>query len=471
MNTRFTQLILWLFFMAVSGLAVLAASPEERLVRYQDEIKARPSGVYEVNGDLYVHVRIPLKNAADLSKTKLKSVLTANELLKKWAVDISCPARSRSESATEGIRFAASVADACDPAWRFADWNVKSKGQEVSRYEKNDVIFCLILPKEEMVKQIPPSFLQPIPQKTLFNSLRNLVAALRKRDPAKLYGICNAMDLGATSGVTQQAKEEYGAVADKVKKYLASSSFAAGLRCRAERIRERVSCETWVELEQNPGTKKTEQITVVTNIPAVIAVVTNFLTRAETKEERARLGVVAHGEMTDEVCVSDEAEIVETRVVTTETVVKTIRRKNVRTTIGIPEFEDVFVSGGEKSCKARPQTESGRRAVAAFFDTVTLMDGKEKCIHDALCENPGDTQLWNLYGRCLMHRSDIVGALICFRIALKLDTNNPYALTNLAICYESMRCMELARGMAVLAYGASDDGWCVRESRKVLLRP
>ena len=67
-----------------------------------------------------------------------------------------------------------------------------------------------------------------------------------------------------------------------------------------------------------------------------------------------------------------------------------------------------------------------------------------------------------------MHRKDILGALICFKVALKIDETNQYALTNLAICYDALGCTDLACGMAVLAFGAADDDWCVREARKIL---
>jgi hypothetical protein len=63
-----------------------------------------------------------------------------------------------------------------------------------------------------------------------------------------------------------------------------------------------------------------------------------------------------------------------------------------------------------------------------------------------------------------------MAALVCFRCAVKLDISNQYAITNLSAIYDALDCSELARGLAVLAYGIADDEWCRSSAKKVLLK-
>lgn len=458
------------FFMAFSLSAAFAADREVRLLKYQNEIKSRESGVYEVDGDLYVHVRITVKNSAQMSRTKLKAALDANNLLKKWAIDYSAPARNKVDDAPAGVKFAASVADVCNTTWRFNDWNVKFKGQEVSPYEKGFVLLCQIMDKEEVIKQIPPSFSQAIPQDVLFKVLPPYVREILKRETAKLYGMCSAIDLMPDAAATPKAKEEFAKANAEVDKYLSSSEFVAGLRERAKKIRGPIVVENWEEIPQKPMEEVSNSVVVVTNVIAEIKVATNVVTRAQADNERQASGFAAKGEVKETTRISDEEEVVETRTVTTVKTIRKIRRKTVKEVSGTPLFEDVFISGGKTLGKASPQTEVGKKAVAAYFDAVTPMDEKSKMVAEALCENPGDSQLWNLYGRCLLQKGKKLAALLCFRCAAKLDAANQYAIANLSSVYDDLGYAELARGLAVIAYGIADDEWCRGVAKKVLLK-
>ena len=451
-----TKIRLVVTFVVVSGLAALAASPETRLTTYQKEIQGRSSGVYEFDGDIYVQVRLPCKSVVQKSRMKLKAVLTANELLKKWAIDYTAPDRTKVETAPEGIKLAAQLADACNPIWRFNDWNF--------------VLLCQIMAKDDVVRQIPPSFSKAIPQDVLFKVLPSFVKEMRKRDAAKLYGLCNAIDLKADAAVTPKAREEFARANAELDKYLASSEFVALLRERAKKICGPTVAEKWVDVPQKPTEVVSNSVVIVTNVIAEIKVATNVVTRAQSDKERQSSGFAAKGEVKETTRISDEEEVVETRTVTTVKTIRKIRRKTVTEVSGRPVFEEVFMSGGKKLGKAVAQTEMGKKAVAAYFDNVTPMDEKVKTVADALCENPGDSQLWNLYGRCLLQKGDKMAALVCFRCAVKLDVSNQYAVTNLSAIYDALDCSELARGLAVLAYGIADDEWCRSTAKKVLLK-
>ena len=463
----------WIYipvFMAFSLSAAFAADREDRLAKYQNEIKPRESGVYEVDGDLYVNVRIPVKGTAQLNTAKMKAALEANNLLKKWAIAYSAPTRNKVDNASEGVKFAASVADDCNATWRFNDWNVKFKGQEVSPYEKGFVLLCQIMAKDDVVKQIPPSFSQAIPQDVLFKVLPPFVREMRRRDAKKLYGMSSAIDLMPDAAATPKAKEEFARVNAELEKYLASSEFASAVKERARKIRGPVVVESWEEVAGEPTEEVSNSVVVVTNVIAEIKVATNVVTRAQSDKERQASGFAAKGEVTETTRISDEEEVVETRTVTTVKTIRKIRRKTVREVSGTPLFEDVFISGGKALGKASAQTEIGKKAVAAYFDAVTPMDQKSKMVAEALCENPGDSQLWNLYGRCLLQKGEKMAALVCFRCAARLDAVNQYAIANLSSVYDDLGCAELARGLAVVAYGIADDEWCRNAAKKVLLK-
>ena len=293
---------------------------------------------------------------------------------------------------------------------------------------------------------------------------------MRKRDATKLFGMCSAIDLTPDADATPKAKEEFARVNADLDGYLASSEFVAGLMERAKKIRGPQIAEKWEDVPQKPTEEISNSIAVVTNAIAEIKVATNVLTRAQTDEERRAFGFAAKSEVKETTFISDEEEIVETKTITTVATVRKIRRRTVREVSGNPLFEDAFISGGKKMGDASAQTEMGKKAVAVYFDNVTPMDEKANAVADALCENPGDTQLWNLYGRCLLQRGEKLAALVCFRCAVRLDAANQYAITNLSSVYDSLGYAELARGLAVIAYGIADNDWCRGVAKGVLLK-
>ena len=458
-------------FLVVSGLTVSAANPETRLTFYQDEIKGRSSGVYEKDDDLYVHVRIPHSRMSQPGQLKLKAVLEANELLKRWAIDYSAAAREKAEAGSEGVKFAAKIADSFNPMWRFNDWNVKINGREVVYREKGDLLLGQIVSKADVVKQIPPSFTEAIPREVLFNVLPLLISSMREKDKRKLYGQCNAFDLMPDAVVSAKAKEECFWVKGEVDRYLANSDLPKSLRMKSKMVRGPAVTVMWTPLAQNPKTEVLKSVVTITNALADTTVSTNIIVRAQTDEERRERGVSAEGEMEEMICSSDEEEIVETTTVTSVTTRRTIRRKVTKSTSGHPAFEEAFLSGGRTLCtESAVQKERGDYAVSVFFDNVTPMEGKERIIIETLCENPCDARLWNLYGRCLLKKEDVIGALVCFRCAVRLDTKNQYAITNLSLSYERLGCLELARGMAVLAFGIATDDWCRTVARELICR-
>ena len=470
MKVAITANLLIAAFMATSGLAALAASSEVRLSTYKDQVRSKNSGVYEIGEDLYVHVRMPQNSSANVNRAKLRVALEANDLLKKWAIDYTAPQRDKIESAPTGVKLAAKLADACNPGWRFNDWNLKFKGQELVGQEPGFILLGQMMSKADIVRQIPPSFSRKIPQDVLFKVLGPFVKAMRERDASKLYGLCNAVDLMLDADVVPMAKEEFARANAELDKYLASSEFVAGLREHAKKICGPMLTETWEDVPQKPVEEVSNSVVIVTNVIARIMVATNVVTRAQSDKERQSSGRAAKGEVKETTRISDEEEVVETRTVTTVKTFRKFRRKTVTEVSGRPIFEEVFMSGGKKLGQASAQTEIGKKAVAAYFDNVTPMDEKAKAVADALCENPGDSQLWNLYGRCLLQKEDKMAALICFRCAVKLDTSNQYAVTNLSATYDALGCPELARGLAVLAYGIADDEWCRSTAKKVLLK-
>ena len=134
----------------------------------------------------------------------------------------------------------------------------------------------------------------------------------------------------------------------------------------------------------------------------------------------------------------------------------------------MPLFEDVFLSGGKKANLAAPQLDSGAAAAKSYFDPSVTLEARERLIRLALAENPGDKQMWNMFGNCLLKRGDALGALVCFRCAAKLDPCDEFTLVNLANAYRALDCPRSAGGMAVLARGMAKEAWCISQAEEAL---
>lgn len=458
--------------LVLCGATLFAAEPFSRLSTYQREVKGRTNGVYEIDGSLYVHVQAPVNAREGASRQKMRAVATANDLLRKWALDVTKAERVRKVDVPEGQGRAMAVLDATVPTWRNLGWNVKFKGQEHAGQDGKQFWFVQIASKEDLLKAIPASFRNPVPRRELVcETLRTVLPKFAKGDAkAKVWQKCQAIDILPSGEFDPSAKAEFENVRAQVEALLSTSPLAEEMRQSAKRICAAETKDEWFDDWREPSVVTNVVTTTQTNRLGVAKVSTNRLERAQTAED-----VVARGRSTGGVVSVTEVDAISEEVVVQEVVTVTTKkicsRRHHETSIrGQALFEEIFLSGGVAANAAKPRTARGAEAAQAYFSGQTDNATREKLLREALGENPGDCELWNLYGRCRLMQDDLLGALICFRAAIRLDATNQYVLTNLALVYDRLKCPTLAGGMSVLAYGLSTDAWCTKNAETILFK-
>ena len=463
-----SNLMLAVVFTVLSWSA-LAADHSARFKTYQDMVKSRDSGVYEIGDDLYVHVRLPLKKGADSKRQKYKAVFEANNLLRTWMIEQTSEKRNAAKWASSGLEFAASVLDSANSSWRFQNSNIKFGGQEFTGLSDGFIWLGQCAAKEDVIKQIPDSFSEKPDKETVCKTLKVMLPMMVEADATRTYVACSMVDLLPSGGFPKRVLKEYESINSQIKTFLETSDYAKSIRDAAAKIRGPNVNETWVVVPNGIGDASEEKsVLTVTNVLANVIVTTNNLVRKQTKGELVH-GFSQKGNVLVSTRISDEKEIVET--VTTKTVVtkrRVLRKKQV-SVAGNPVFQQMFLSGGKDVCDVSPRTELGNRASKIFFENGVSFESKEKVLYDALSENPGDCELWNLYGRCLFLKGETLAALVCFRCAAALDNSNEYVLTNLAITYHKLGCANLGYGYATFILGVGKSDWCISQSKKVLI--
>ncbi len=173
--------------------------------------------------------------------------------------------------------------------------------------------------------------------------------------------------------------------------------------------------------------------------------------------------------------IKEEAKHPEPKTTTEETIEenpqKTRRvKKVVKVTIEeIPRMQELFLAGGREANTPTERLASGTDAIKLLYDSQATPKEKEASLKQALCENPGDKELWNYYGRLLMDRQEPLAAVCCYRNALVLDRQFVYPMVNLSKAYQQLGCNHLAWGLALLAHGLANDEWSIKESEALLL--
>ena len=150
---------------------------------------------------------------------------------------------------------------------------------------------------------------------------------------------------------------------------------------------------------------------------------------------------------------------------------ETITKLEITCVRKIPKMQKLFLGYGMSSNTPCARIGSGTSAIKVAFDSKVKVEDKVSALKLALCENPGDAELWNLYGRCLNDKGDKMSALICFRNSLKLNPDYEYPMVNLAKVYSDLGYKRIGVGLALMARGTAKDKWSIAESENVLFAP
>lgn len=447
-----------LFAMLLMGSAALAVDPMSRLEIYQTEIKPKQTGVYEIGDALYINVRAKQGPAVQRQRTKMKMSLQAHDELKKWAIAYTAEDRKGCGNASVGISACMSILDSINSDWRFGSWNCKVKGQEIWGKDGDFLILGQIFAKADVVETIPSSFRDPCPTpETVFQYLRIYLPAALQQAPDRLK-----KDLFET----KECVDEMQKLDTQISKYMKTSVFAEKIRHDAEKASAPNFVEIWEERPDGGMPDVRNSVMAVTNVLSTLIMETNIVVRMETDEEVKSFGVSRGGVVRETVIVGDVEEVVETRTVLTTT--KRFRRRRTSSVVAEPMFEKFFLSGGKMQNQESVQTEEGRNAAATFTANPDVAENKLN-LRVALAHNPGDKELWNLFGRMLQNDGDEFGAIVCYLCALKLDPQYGYALTNFAMVASRLGFKNLGLAYAVFVRGISSDSWCVKNAEKLIL--
>ena len=439
--------------------AQTGATPNRQLI-YQNEVKNKPTGVYEIGDDLYVNVRAKVGKATQKKRIQMKMLLSANDELKKWAINFTAAERlaNKADVAT-GVGKAIAWLDQKYPDWRFGDWNFKANGQEFSYCEKDEYILGQVFKKADVVAAIPDSFKQSNPPvEMVFKYLRAIMPQVKKVGEDKL--------LEGLLGI-EPVKAETAELSKKLAAYLSDSALAKQMKVSIERLETARTVESWREIPNGVSCDTNECASVVTNVIKNFEKRVVVAKRPQTPDEIEKFGISCGGIVDEKTGEADEEEVVE---VTTVTITKTVKRIRRRTTVessSSARFEKLFLAGGDGENNMSVQTDEGAAAVKEYF-AASEMSVKKRKIEAALKRNPGDKQLWNLYGRILGDEGDNMAALICYRNALKLDRFYEYALVNAALICNTLKQFEHSSAYAILALGLSDDKWCREKAEKIV---
>lgn len=489
----------------IAGFACHAADEVDPVRVYLDQIRSRDTGIYEIGNWLYANVRVPAKvqgNPRYDAEMKAKSEL--NRLILKWAAIEAAAKRKDWAERPRGKAFLERICREEAPYWYLGDWQWSSKMRTFpARTIEGEYVFGAALPAQTLRASIPAAAGQVAEDRELYRSAGQLakermesnkrdafLASIgafdaRKNAPVlaipdarwwtdvkvedeaqkaflKLYRETNADDVSDVG-------KEWSAFNERLLSFFAEDAMFSDWAAEARAI-----AQTRTNVVERFG--RTE---VVSHTNVVVSVSTNRSESVETISEhpveldwsilsedlpaRPAAGIVAGASR------ENHKEVVLTNIVTTiQTEIRIPILEETSVLAGYPRFEELVLSCAMLPNAQSQRTSLGRNAEKSFYDPKTDLASKTDMLIDALRDNPGDADLWNLFGRCQQVAKRHLAAVICFRNALRIDPNHGFALVNLALSYQELGFEKLAFGTAFAALGATEDEWCRKKAESIL---
>ena len=473
--------LLTFFALSTCSMALAAETLDSPRVfpHYQSVVIHQDTGVYEWNGLLFAHVRRPFDRGRETrAKARAAATIEITELLYRWTIGQTAHLREEKRDLPRGIALVKKIVAQYDPQWLTRDWSISARMRECpERVEGDFYTLGQVFEVEALNRSMPASFKKPLPDRQWFVVLGGVVANMMERSNRRSF----LVDCGAIDGIQQrvngdvfdpQCEKEVQQTQVLVKDFLSSSEIAEDMRKRVQSITMPRETNSWKVISGEPTDVEKIDVSVTTNLYQKMDCVTNVVTRPQLTSEIVNVGLSKGGKVREEIIDSTmgDIETVVTKTIVTKT--KYELHKVTHIVNGEARFEEMFLSGGETvtPITSQPQTALGRDSEKLFY-AKTSLDVKESTIRRALAENPYDRVLWNLLGRCYQARHEYAAAIICFRMALRIDIHYQFAWTNLAETYLCLGCNRLAIGAALVARGLATNDWCIEHSEKVLLQP
>lgn len=377
---------------------------------YRSEVLPRESGVYARDGVLYVHSTAPVDaRMANASRAKMQAraqaLLGVDALLKSWAVSNAAPLRAEAGPRPAGLAYAEQLLAARDPEWRFASWNLAS-----------------------------------LPVRQVFNAAEGgrYVCAYEVQKDALLAKLPEAFRTPCSEGeVLAGIRTAFGPRLNgpKARQALARCGVCDGVGTDgvAEPVAaefDRVNGQVRTYLAESAFARQVREEAQARTVPQCVTNRTVWMNAQGT------------------LCVETNAVVTVTR---------------------IPRFQLLLLDPQSGTNAALPRLESGVQAAAAFADGSLDRTTRAARLKAALEENPGDGELWNLYGRVLAETGEHAAAVSCFRNALKLEKASARARIGLAAAYKALGFERLCWALAVAVYAAAADDWSVAQAELLLL--
>lgn len=468
---------------------------------YRLNIKDKPVGVYEweSEGVLFVQVKIPYSGNESPEQLEEAELRLTNHELFAWLVR-TVGKRKNDPELAYGADFARRLVRECYPQREYSkNWKFDGETRVISRDEQNQRVCAMVCKKRDVLASVPASFADPVSKAFWYEGIHDVISEMYvgRGDLAFMWriGALDCLDVSCDSqavfpkwddsrfssrlseflvgcnvtwkDVESPAHDEYEEVRKQLVQYLISAGKPLSILSDARSLVEPEEKVSWHEVAKVPEVSVNTNVRVLTNAVSVSNITTNSIDMDHAKVV-SEMAVVPFGGRVSVNSVTSDEEIIE--VVTTETRVTTekkIRRKTVSLYKGEPRFEMLFLSSGCLPNAFTKRSQLGHMAEKEFC-APSSFEKKERIVVSALRENPGDKGLWNLYGRLFQSRKDWMGALVCFRNALRIDREYEFALTNMAETYQAMGKKRLSVAMALLARGVATDPWCISHSEAVL---
>ena len=344
------------------------------------------------------------KNPSGKSKAKLDAMLGTSEVLRRWAIDYTKNDRGAKETLSSAEQYIKTVLDKVDDRWQFPDWDVVCSLQRVMNGRHADEY---------------------------------------------VVGMC-----GDKQQIVSQIPSVYRAPCDTKLLREATPSVAKRFAKGAQSVRFARICGAWDIVEPKDANSPD-----ALEFRTLNGEVTKYLQESQlAKELRKEVASLSVPQIATNKTVSMNAQGTEA-----------IERIEIVKTRRFPRMQKLFLDEQNETNFPTARLESGVRAIASLTGKNKIeSDEQRRLFRVALCESPGDKELWNFYGRLLRDSGDLYGAIICFRNAHKLDSMFAYPIVNLAVTYKTLGKDRLATGLALFGCGIAEDSWSVSQLNSIL---
>lgn len=475
--------------LVMTGASAKADDPVMTL--WQKDVRLRPPGVYECGNTLFVTVRIPLATGDDSEEKELEASAAAHDALVKWAWEKTAPKRAASaDNSAPGVRRAKNLVMSSSILSRMRNWRVSAHMREfVDAKARDAIVLGQAFDKDALVTSIPASFSEPNDQIDWRSGLSSVIPQKLSQpidfDFFQSIGACDAL-VAADDSIPNFPQWDGADFPARLESFLKTSirndatcvdlllpyyrEHAATIRDEAQEVLHPVRATNTI-VRARPGKCSTNiTFSVSTNLLQATGGLPPARRFCLTSDEMIARGFPLSASVSESIAPLHGFAVV-TNVVTTIEVAQesavSVQEVEWR---GEPRFQMLFLAAGMlPNQKARP-TQYGKSAARSFYNPSMSKKDKAQLLHDALCENPGDASLWNLYGRAFLDCGDTAGAIVSLRNALRLDLSNEFAWANLATAWAAIGQEERAIGAALVARGLAKSDWTIKAAEAVLLK-